>query len=581
VAGGLSLFRAPPGSTDVADILARNPDFASSPADEAVAARAGLWRRAGQPDRALAALGDAYEPGATDPRLGLVEAERARVLFAVGRSSEAAAAFRTSCATGDSLTLESLWTDIRGLATAGEIADWETRSSISRCALLGDMLAERALRAGLSVRERLAVHYARLERARRDWRLRSPRVQAGAADSLGRHPDLEFDDRGLIHLRMGEPDEEAYTIGDSDNPNAMGNPVVGWRYDRPQGNRVYFFSPLTRMGVGVGDYRLLDAPWRAIGVGYAATQLEILTEDELRPFKLGALSELYLSFQGLDPRYTTFAYRAARGGTSLINDLTRQRQETMVDVAFAAGSIPDAPDLEPSLGFAWERLRFFDPASGSTTVWLLAAARAGDLELEKDADGMSVYRLGLTAAVRRGSAVTTDSMRTVVRLPRELDDDDAVVARVPLSIGPGGYPFTLVVEDGNSVDGRAGNWGRGSVTGLAPSGLPEISDLAVAADSGGVWTRDGETFLAVSPAHVTRVVPESVSDRMWELAPGETAFRVSFPSEMPATGGIGPHHLRLDLSDSEAGAYTLGVRITDAEYDRMSLPTTTPVVRPD
>jgi hypothetical protein len=280
VAGGLSLFRAPPGSTDVADILARNPDFASSPADEAVAARAGLWRRAGQPDRALAALGDAYEPGATDPRLGLVEAERARVLFAVGRSSEAAAAFRTSCATGDSLTLESLWTDIRGLATADEIADWETRSSISRCAHLGDMLAERALRAGLSIRERLAVHYERLERARTDWLLRSPRVQAGAADSLGRHPDLEFDDRGLIYLRLGEPDEEAYTFGNRDDPNAMGNPVVGWRYDRPQGNRVYFFSPLTRMGVGVGDYRLLDALWRAVGVGYAATQLEILFDDE-------------------------------------------------------------------------------------------------------------------------------------------------------------------------------------------------------------------------------------------------------------------------------------------------------------
>jgi hypothetical protein len=363
VAGGLSLFRAPPGSTDVTDMLARNPDFASSPADEAVAARAALWRRARQPDRALAALGDAYEPGATDTRLGLVEAERARVLFAEGRSSEAAASFRTACATGDSLTLESLWTDLRGLATASEIADWETRPSTTRCVLLGDMLAERALSAGLSVRERLAVHYARLERARTDWRLHSPRVQAGAADSLGRHPDLELDDRGLIYLRMGEPDEEAYATGDSDNPNAMGNPVVGWRFDRPQGNRIYFFSPLTRMGVGVGDYRLLDAPWRAVGVGYAATQLEILTEDELRPFKLGALSNLYLSFQGLDPRYTTFAYRAARGGTSLINDLARQRQETMVDVAFAAGSIPDAPDLEPSLGFAWERLRFFDPAS--------------------------------------------------------------------------------------------------------------------------------------------------------------------------------------------------------------------------
>ena len=52
----------------------------------------------------------------------------------------------------------------------------------------------------------------------------------------------------------------------------------------------------------------------------------------------------------------------------------------MVDVAFAAGSIPDAPDLDPSLGFAWERLRFFDPSSGSTTVWLLAGAR-GDVPI--------------------------------------------------------------------------------------------------------------------------------------------------------------------------------------------------------
>jgi hypothetical protein len=193
---------------------------------------------------------------------------------------------------------------------------------------------------------------------------------------------------------------------------------------------------------------------------------------------------------------------------------------------------------------------------------------------------MSVYRLDLKAALRRGSAVTTDSMRTVVRLPRELDDDDAVVARVPLSIGPGGYPFTLVVEDGNSVDGRAGNWGRGSVTGLAPSGLPEISDLAVAADSGGVWTRDGETFLAVSPAHVTG--PDGEIHMYFEVYGVRDAGPYSVEVRVvPESGGIGPHHLRLDLSDSEAGAYTLGVRITDAEYDRMSLPTTTPVVRPD
>ena len=131
---------------------------------------------------------------------------------AAGVADGSAAAFSTECARGDSLTLEALWTDIRGLATSAEIEEWEARPTSTRCAMLGYMLAERAMLAGLTVPERLAVHYQRLERARADWGLRSKRVQAGAADSLGRHPDLMFDDRGFIFLRMGEPDEVAQVV---------------------------------------------------------------------------------------------------------------------------------------------------------------------------------------------------------------------------------------------------------------------------------------------------------------------------------------------------------------------------------
>ena len=520
-------------------------------------------------------------------------------LFAEGRSAEGTAAFQAACATGDSLTLEALWKDIRGLATSAELEDWETRPSGSRCAMLGDMLAERALRAGLTVHERLTIHYARLRKARADWGLRSKRVQAGAADSLGRHPDLMFDDRGLIYLRMGEPDEVAYAFAGP--PGGMGNRVEGWRYDRPQGPRIFFFSPVTEMGVGEADYRLLEAPWRAVGQQYGATQLQILDE-----FPRDWVRDLYMSFQGLDPHYATLAYRVEAGDTSLLQDLTKDRQETLADIKFAADSVPDVPDLKSSVRFAWERLRFFNPSSGGTVVWLVAAAQGGDLIEDEDADGRSVYRLDLVAAVRVGNAVSRDSVRTVVRLPRALGDEDAVISRIPVSIGAGEHPFTLMVKDGNSEDGRSGNWSRGMATGLAPSDLPEVSDIAVAADSGGTWTRDGATFLAATPSHVTgpdgeihlyfevygvsadspysveiRVVPEGLAERVWEIAAGETAFRVSFASEMPASGGIGSHHLRLDLSDTPTGAYTLGIRITETETGRQSLPATTPVVRPD
>ena len=531
------------------------------------------------------------------------EAVLPRSLFSEGLSAEGAEAFRTACATGDSLTLEALWTDFRGLATSAELEDWETRPSASRCDVLRGMLAERAVRSGLTVEQRLAVHYERLARARAEWGLRSPRVQTGPADSLGRHPELEFDDRGLIYLRLGEPDEVAYAFA-SLSPSGMGNRVEGWRYDRPEGPRVFFFSPLTQMAVGIADFRLLDAPWRAMGISYGITEAEIV---DLPPKALQALGEYILSFQGLDPAYSTIAYRTARGrgGTELLQDLATQKRETMADIAFAVDSIPDAPEVSPSLRFAWERLRFFDPSSGSSSIWLLAAARGGDLTPEVEADGQNVYRLDLLAAVRLGTDVVRDSVRTVVRLRRELGDEDAVVARIPVSVGPGPHALTLVVKDGNAADGPSGNWSHGSAIGIASSELPQLSDIAVASDSGGAWTRDGETFLAVTPTHVTgpdgevhlyfevyeipggapysveiRVVPEGLSDRMWEISPGEAAFRLSFASAMPLSGGIGRHHLRLDLSDTPAGGYSLGIRITETATGRQTLPATTPIVRP-
>ena len=554
-------------------------------------------------------LGVSQEPSRDASRTGaggshgLAEVERARQLFAVQRPNEAFAEMRTACASGDSLALEALWTDFRGLATSTELAEWKARPATRRCAFLGEMIAERAMRAGLPIEERLAQHYERLERARMDWGLEEPRVQTGAAEIYGRHPELEYDDRGLVYVRMGEPDEISYAIAGDDAK--IGNRIEGWRYDRPEGPRVLFFAPVTRVGIGLIDYRLLDAPWRALGARNAATEIDFVVPTGLDTIPLISLQNLYLSFQGLDPMYVRRAYRMRSfEGTVLMQELSEDRQETLADVAFAVDSVPDAPDLSPSLSFAWERLRFFDPSSTETVVWFLATARAGDLEQDVTEGRSGVYRVRLSATIQRGTAVTADSALTEVRPGRSLEADDAVVARIPVSVGPGSYPFTLILRDGNIPGGASGNWTRGSVTGMRPSNLPEISDLAVAADSGGSWTRDGVTFLAVSPSHLTnpdgelhlyfevyglpagapyeveiRAVPEPDAQQIWAVQPGALAYRASFSSEMPGSGGISAHHLQLDLSDTPEGAYVLGVRVADAESGQQSLPATTPIIR--
>jgi len=541
------------------------------------------------------------EPAEVDGTGGLAEVERARQLFSAGQPVEAFAVMRTACASGDSMALEALWTDFRGLATSSELTEWTARPPTRRCAFLGDMIAQRAMLAGLPVAFRLAQHYERLDRARQDWGLDRPRVQTGAAEFYGRHPELEYDDRGLVFVRMGEPDELSFAIAGDEG--AMGNRIEGWRYDRPEGPRVFFFAPVTRLGTGVVDYRLLDAAWRALGEWNGATNIDIVFGE----ISAVALQNLYLSFQGLDPIYATHAYRfRSLDGASLLQELSRDRHETLADVAFAVDSVPDSPDVTPGIQFAWERLRFFNPASTETVVWLLAAARAGDLEAGTAEHSDDVYRVQLSATVQRGTAVTVDSSLTEVRQNRALDDDDAVVARLPVTVGPGSYPFTLILRDGNDPERDSGNWTRGSVAGMLPSDLPEVSDLAVAADSGGIWTRDGVTFLAVSPSHITtpdgwlhlyfevyglrdgtpyeveiRLVPERDAERVWAITTGELAYRASFASEMPGTSGIGPHHLRMDLSDTPAGAYVLGVRVTDTDSGLQSLPATTPVLIQD
>jgi len=602
---GLSPFRDPPDSAAVARILLRNPDFASSAAGEAAAARAGLWRRAGQPELAVLALGTSSP---TDPRRGLVEAERARLLFADGRPVEGAAAFRSACATDETLALESLWTDLRGLATPAEFAAWESTSAESRCTLLRQMVAERAWRTGLRVRDRLALHYARLEWVRGEWRIPAPRLETGDDDTFGRRPDLEFDDRGLIYLRMGVPDQVGRAIAGRDS--TTGTWVEGWQYDRPEGHRAFYLASQMRTATGKPDFRLLDEPWRTATGEFAGDQMDIVTDLAVKQavgaLTLGPMEEMYRQLGGIDPYTTPGTQRTLRQTRALLDVMDVEREQTAIDIAFAVDSVPDAPQLLPTVRFGWEHLRFFDPANGNTTLWVLVAVLAGDLQPVVDANGWSTYDADVTVAARDGTGVSTDSVRTSVRLPGELNPESGLVAGVSVSAPPGVHPFTVVVRDGNAVGRPTGNWRRDSVTGLVPTGLPEISDIAVAADSGGSWSRDGDTFIAISPSHVTgpdgdihiyfevygipdgaaytvevRVVPEELADRTWELATGETTFGLSFPSEMPPSGGLGSHYLQIDLSDTQAGSYTIGIRITEDETGRQSLPATTPVIRPE
>jgi hypothetical protein len=452
----------------------------------------------------------------------------------------------------------------------------------------------------VSPEERLQIHYARLHDARHRYYIRTPRLTDDLADRLGRADSLEIDDRGLILLRMGESLATVEPFMDLNET---------WAYYRPDGPRVFHFAPVSRTGLrALGDYRLLENLAHASG---------FTMPTELLGIGGGRLAYLYQARQVLDFLYNDYHFRGmdtrirASGGRfdpGFQGFLAWERGINEADARYAVSGIPDAPELTAAIEFAYETLRFREPGSDRMTVWFLASTRVGDLAAAA-AGGAVEYHLGADLAW-----LTPEGMRQVKAASRPVVPDpllaaDGVPVRLPVTLDPGRYPYTLALRDRGAERGDLGNWVLDTVTVSArQSGLPSVSDIAVAPDSGGTWSRDGATYLRIDPTHVVgetgtahiyfevygvrpggdyevevRVVADSVSDRIFAVSRDETAFALRFPSEAGADAagsGLGRHHLRIELEESPTGAYLLAVRVTDRLTGIESLPAVTPVYRP-
>ncbi|MFQ5746158.1 MAG: hypothetical protein ACE5HF_02935 [Gemmatimonadota bacterium] len=603
VARALSPYALDPDSARVARLLeAFGP--AGPRSDDGRLAAARLWRRAGRRERALGALAGI---GRSSPLAPVADLERARVELTLGegdaspgerggRIDRGVAAFLSACEHMNGEVKRELWLDLRGLATPEEQDAWaEMPAEPGSCARVRRFLAERAWRLAMSLEDRLVLHYERLRRARDLYRIPRPRFTLDLADLVGRPDSLELDDRGLVYLRMGEP------AGRAANPAGGGaDPSEAWAYYRPDGYRLYHFAPVARIGTqAVADYRMQENLGPEARPGTAFFQRFVTRAADGRVLQRDVFPHVAFG-RDLVTRSLDAAERSMR---------RRQEQLLTTDYArFAIQRVADAPEGEPRLGLATEVLRFRD-GPGRDLAWVLASGRAGDFEPERTRSGFRYVLEGALGFLAGDDPLTRTTRRTV-ETARALAPDDALTLRLPLHLPPGTYPFTLVARDGSAAASRSApaSWVQDTLRlPEAQPDLPELSDIAVAPDSGGSWTRDGRTFLAVSPIHVpgpdriahiwfeayglapgspyrveVRLVTEARAGRMYELSPADVAVRLRFGAELPpGVGAVAAHHLRLDLTDTAPGRYWLGVRVTDPATGASSLPATTTVLVPD
>ena len=619
IASYLSLYRDHPDVADVRRALRKWEQRGGPVTDADSVAVAVLWRRADQYRSALDALPARWAPdGTLRPRVDL---ERARILLQAPtsgpgipgtfeeRRAVGGTAFWQACERMDTPTRRAIWEDLRGLATPDEQATWaELQAGPEACDRVRRLVEERAFRMAVSSEERLQIHYARLHQARGLYYIRTPRLTDDLADRLGRADSLEIDDRGLIFIRMGE---SLVTV----------EPFMGlnetWAYYRPEGPRVFHFAPVSKTGLrALGDYRILENLADASGFTMPSEQMGMGG---------GRFAYLYQSRRVLDFLYEDSHFRRMDTRMRAAGDrfnpgfqgfLAWEREINEEDARYAVSGIPDAPDLTAAIEFAYETLRYREPGTDRSEVWFLATTRAGDLTAAVARDpvtgleGFVSYDVGADLAFLTPGGMRRFQGGTQPVAEDPLRADDGVPVHFRVVLEPATYPFTLALRDRGSERGRLGNWVLDTVTVSArQEGLPSVSDIAVAADSGGTWSRDGVTYLRISPTHVVsgggtahiyfevygirpgdgydvevRVVEDAEADRVFEIGPEETAFTLRFPSaaETDRTGlGIGRHHLRVELGDSPPGSYLLVVRVTDRGTEIESLPAVTPLYRPE
>jgi len=511
-----------------------------------------------------APLLSAQESAAPAPS-GVVELSKAREALLELDLETAWSAYWTGCQDPSPQVLAAYWGHIDILATEAERSAWSNlaaspESNTAACAFLYGFWTERAMRAGLTMPERMAQHEKRLQYAHRAYRRPRTVECTGQTVELGTltnriggcHPVL--DDRGVVYVRMGGPDRVATFAGFVEyvyiSPSCYA-PNESWAYDSPNGTRVFHFSA----GTGGWGFQLVDnlSSVYICGSPDAVRTVQPLIKDaqqfvnagerkrctvtsgELSPGMGGGrpsieriaylvLPDLYLSRQALDPWYASMAFRFripmpdtlcwyldqidVRTGEVFDSqrELASERHATWRHAYFVIDSVPDQPESALNANLLVEVLQF-GADEETTRLWFNGVVEGEPYTAVTDSAGLHRYEVyAFLGMIGPDGAYRTVGQNSVLTVDHELGDGESIPFRIPAEAGPGLLRYNISVRDaGQRKPGLAtGNYSTDSIVVRTMIGeLPELSDVVVAPDSGGTWTVAGEVFLRPSPRHNT------------------------------------------------------------------------------
>jgi GWxTD domain-containing protein len=566
------------------------------------------YRDAGELER-LAAVIDSIPAGPALPPAG----RQLLLAYALFNTEQAEAGAQAYWAGLDAVTTDReadlFWFDVRPIVDEDADAAFQSLDAAGRQRFLRDFWQGLADASFVGIDERLAEHYRRLDHVYRNFRIDLPerRHYSGAAAYV---PPWQtgFDDRGVIYLRHGPPDDTATYAG----PEVQRN--ISWKYERTSGDPLVFHFVSDE---DVSDYKLVrhlsDAIISNASKMTGQTVLSSATctgasgstcdgyDSRILAGDRRAFRELYASRGSLDPYYD----RAATG----LDAQTLEREEVNLATDIKVGTTTHSydPATGGDLPAPVYAVPFKDPGGATTIAFYYALPTTEVSVLPRPAGGSQIdYRYELVVSGTDQETATRDEDDVTIASAKPIPREAGVL--VPgvrsVSVTPGQYSYGMKMTDLNS--GRSG-MSRGAVTAddfstgsLAMSGIVLASRIEPATDSSNPFVRwDRVKVLALPSRTFMRSQPVFVYYEVYGLAGPEARYRttytlssmqpdrnivarffsavgellsdderegaITYSFERSQDGDTDPllEYFSLDVSDSPAGDYLLTVEIED------------------
>jgi GWxTD domain-containing protein len=395
---------------------------------EVLLARGRVEREVGDGDSALAAFNGYLQYG-SNRSLGLLEL--ARTQFLLGRF-DGAVPYYEGAESDDSLTVASYRADLATIAPDSILREFDHQRGTHRVAYLKRFWTQRDRTDLRAQGERLREHYRRLFYARKNFQLAAKNRHYDIVERY-RSGSPDFDDRGVIYIRHGEPSSRATYAAPGLEPNES------WRYSRADGDLIFHFIARE----DVQDFKLVESLFDVLGFSDA-----VRLQGQDNAADNAVAEQLMLSRERLSP-----IYRRLQGAGRMSTGRYQTQERKVGQESIALGTTSDSYELRfPEELKAKSEVLAVGHDSSGPQVQIAYAIAGSSLEPVTVTRGyLYSVRLRFVATDDRGQVVSAvDTTRHFVA-PAPVPPNEHLVGRVATTVTRGPLHYRLAIQQGEAA----------------------------------------------------------------------------------------------------------------------------------